>query len=55
MDSTNDTTYGNISNDYRYICYKDLKIIIHKPTDMFKADKICKAYNKNLHDWINSE
>jgi len=46
MNSLSDIIYENINNDYGYGDYLGLKLIIHKPTNMINATKLCRENNK---------
>jgi len=54
MNSLSDIVYENVfeNKDYGYVNYLGLKLLIHKPTNMVNAAKLCKENDKQLKNWL---
>ncbi|ARE67709.1 SWPV1-187 [Shearwaterpox virus] len=46
---------SDIDDDFNYIYYGKLKIIVMKQCGYFNATKVCKHFNKEFHKWQRFE
>jgi hypothetical protein len=44
--------YEQINEDYGYGNYLGLKVLIHRPTGMINATKLCDDHGKKMKNWL---
>ena len=55
MNSLSSIIYEQVNEDYGYGNYLGLKVLLHRPTGMINATKLCNDNSKEFKQWTRNK